>query len=76
MTRDANGNLFGTTFFGRTNRTIWELAKGSGTITTLALFNATVGGSPLGGVTLDAGGNLYGTASQGGASNFGTSVED
>jgi uncharacterized repeat protein (TIGR03803 family) len=62
-TFDANGNLFGTTFSGGANGvgTVWELAKGSGTITALASFNTTDGGGPLAGATLDANGNLYGT---------------
>jgi uncharacterized repeat protein (TIGR03803 family) len=74
VTFDANGNLFGTTYNGgATNQgTVWELANGSSTITALASFNGTNGELPLGGVTLDANGNLYGTASAGGANAIGT----
>jgi uncharacterized repeat protein (TIGR03803 family) len=74
VTIDANGNLFGTTAGGGANTvgTVWELAKGSGVITLLASFNGTNGSDPVAGVTFDANGNLYGTASEGGASGVGT----
>jgi uncharacterized repeat protein (TIGR03803 family) len=70
---DANGNLFGTASEGGANGdgTVWELAKGSGTITPLASFNGPNGANPLG-VALDANGNLFGTAEGGGSSNLGT----
>ena len=51
---------------------MWELAKGSGTITPLDSFNGTNGANPIGDVTFDANGNLFGTAFGGGASNVGT----
>jgi uncharacterized repeat protein (TIGR03803 family) len=74
VTLDANGNLLGTTQNGgSTNQgTVWELAKGSGTITALASFSGTDGELPLGGVTFDANGDLFGTAPFGGASSLGT----
>ena len=74
VTFDANGNLFGTAYNGgATNQgTVWELAKGSSTITVLGSFNGTNGAFPLGGATLDANGNLFGTASDIGAHNVGT----
>jgi uncharacterized repeat protein (TIGR03803 family) len=77
VTFDANGNLFGTALDGGDNGygTVWELAKGSSTITPLASFgpNALItGASPWGGVTLDANGNLFGTAQSGGPSGNGT----
>jgi uncharacterized repeat protein (TIGR03803 family) len=74
VTFDANGNLFGTTQNGgATNQgTVWELAKGSGVITALASFNGTNGSLPLGGVTFDANGNLFGTAPFGGSNAIGT----
>jgi uncharacterized repeat protein (TIGR03803 family) len=73
VTLDAIGDLFGTAYDGgATNQgTVWELAKGSGAITVLASFNGTNGSFPLGGVTLDAGGDLFGTASDGGANGVG-----
>jgi uncharacterized repeat protein (TIGR03803 family) len=81
VTFDANGNLFGTATFGGAGfngslgsglGTVWELAKGSSTITPLASFNGTNGQQPVAGVTFDANGNLFGTASNGGASGIGT----
>jgi uncharacterized repeat protein (TIGR03803 family) len=71
---DAQGNLFGTTANGGAfNRgTVWELAAGSNTITTLASFNGTNGAGPEAGVILDAQGNLFGTTQFGGANNLGT----
>jgi uncharacterized repeat protein (TIGR03803 family) len=74
VTLDANGNLFGTTGLGGANNmgTVWKLVPGSGTIRTLASFDGTNGESPFAGVTLDANGDLFGTASGGGANNMGT----
>jgi uncharacterized repeat protein (TIGR03803 family) len=74
VTFDNNGNLFGTAFTGGTTSqgTVWELAKGSSTITALASFNGTNGSLPRAGVTIDANGNLFGTASEGGINNQGT----
>ena len=71
MKFDAAGNLFGTTADGGANGfgTIFEIAKGSNAITTLASFNGANGKSPLGGVTFDTAGNLYGTTYWGGDLN-------
>ena len=41
--------------------TVFELAKGSGTITTLASFNGTNGAIPDCRLIMDSSGNLYGT---------------
>ena len=45
---DSSGNVYGTTYSGRRHHdgTVFELAKGSGTITTLASFNGTNGANP------------------------------
>jgi len=74
VTFDANGNLYGTTLSGgaANGGTVWELAKGSNMITALASFNGTNGAQPIGGVTFDANGNLYGTAQSGGTYGIGT----
>ncbi len=74
VTIDANGNLFGTTQIGGNynDGTVWEIAKGSNIITTLASFNGSNGLQPFAGVTIDANGNLYGTTGGGGANNDGT----
>jgi uncharacterized repeat protein (TIGR03803 family) len=74
VTFDANGNLYSTTEFGGVDNagTVWELAKGSSTITALGSFNGTNGSYGVAGVTFDANGNLYGTANLGGANFKGT----
>lgn len=53
------------------NGTVYKIAKGSNAITTIASFNDFNGKRPLGGVTLDAYGNLYGTTYQGGLNGAG-----
>jgi uncharacterized repeat protein (TIGR03803 family) len=71
---DENGNLYGTTIFcGSSDEGIvWKLSK-KGKETVLYSFTGTVtrgdGMLPESGVIMDANGNLYGTAVQGG--NFG-----
>ena len=74
---DGSGNLYGTTPSGGASRdgTVFELASGSGTITTLASFNGNDGANPFAGLVMDGSGNLYGTASAGGASGQGTVFE-
>ena len=71
---DSNGNVFGTTRGGgdESAGSIFEIAAGSHTVTTLASFDvATTGLTPNGGLLL-AGGVLYGTAHAGGANGDGT----
>ena len=64
---DSSGNLYGTASQGGAyGGTVFELAKGSGMITTLASFNGTNGVEPLGGLIMDSSGNLYGTTEYGG----------
>jgi uncharacterized repeat protein (TIGR03803 family) len=74
---DANGNLYGTTSRGgaSNNGTVYEVVKGSGTITTLASFGGNNGAVPYGGLISDAGGNLYGTTAGGGPLDYGTVFE-
>jgi uncharacterized repeat protein (TIGR03803 family) len=79
LAADSSGNLYGVTFNGGANSdgTIFELAKGSGTITVLHSFNGTDGqnpddGSPL---LIDSNGNLYGTTFNGGANGEGSIFE-
>ena len=78
---DAAGNLYGTTAFGGTNRngTVFELSPsggGSWTETVLHSFGSGSDGvEPLGGLIVDADGNLYGTTSQGGVDGEGTVFE-
>src|SRR5262249_58453301 len=60
---DSSGNLFGTTLFGGASGygTVFELAAGSGTITTLASFDSTNGADRQAGQELDSRGKLFGT---------------
>jgi uncharacterized repeat protein (TIGR03803 family) len=79
---DKTGNMYGATQAGGANGLgmVWEL-KTSGTYLDLHDFGGTVvnsngksgpdGREPYAGVTLDAGGNLYGTTSGGGSNGGG-----
>ncbi|MBV9571361.1 MAG: hypothetical protein JO056_08980 [Alphaproteobacteria bacterium] len=72
VVRDAAGNLYGSSVQGGTHAsgTVWQLhPNGDGTWTHTVLYNFTGGADgaePYKGVTLDAAGNLYGTAVTGG----------
>jgi len=83
---DANGNLFGTTAYGGANQayatffgTVFEIEKtASGYASTpTVLWNCDWdhGFNPYGGLIADANGNLFGTASDGGAYRGGTVFE-
>ncbi|MBZ5572072.1 MAG: hypothetical protein LAO09_09345 [Acidobacteriia bacterium] len=78
---DGNGNLYGTTQAGGAFGlgTAWELAPqpgGGWTGTVLYSFFGVNGAQPVGGLVMDAGGNLYGTTLGGGANGgFGTVFE-
>jgi uncharacterized repeat protein (TIGR03803 family) len=77
LTVDSKGNLYGTTEEGGAHYwgTVFELAA-SGTENVLYSFTAGAdGASPLGGVILDAQGNLYGTTSLGGNNWAGVAYE-
>jgi uncharacterized repeat protein (TIGR03803 family) len=83
LAMDAAGNLYGTTYQGGPagNGTVFKLTapkkkNGAWTETVLYSFGTgTDGVNPIGGVTLDAKGNLYGTTSVGGAYGDGTIFE-
>ena len=77
LVRDPRGNLFGTTEGGGANGvgTVFELAAGSGTITTLASFDGANGALPVASLVRDPRGNLFGTTEGGGANNDGTVFE-
>ena len=69
-----NGNLYGTTAFGGTNHagTIFKIAT-SGKETILYSFKGgTDGFYPEAGLVMGRAGSIYGTTSEGGASNAGT----
>ena len=77
VTLDSSGNIFGTTVLGGASNfgTVFEIVHGTTAITTVASFNGFNGMTIRGGVTLDASGNLFGTATNGGASGLGTLFE-
>jgi uncharacterized repeat protein (TIGR03803 family) len=73
---DAAGNLYGTTLSGVSDQygSVFKLAPSDGGWIETDLYDftgLTDGAYPLGGVVLDANGNLYGTASQAGVGNGG-----
>jgi uncharacterized repeat protein (TIGR03803 family) len=72
---DSAGNLYGTAYSIGTWGLVFKLTPSDGgwTYTVLHQFGGGDGGNlPLGGVVLDANGNLYGTTSSGGAYGYGT----
>jgi uncharacterized repeat protein (TIGR03803 family) len=74
--RDSAGNFYGTTFIGQADvgygyGVVYKVNT-SGNATVLHNFTGGAdGGNPYGGVILDSKGNLYGTASGGGAAGDG-----
>lgn len=82
LVRDARGNLYGTTYTGGDGAcdiggcgTVFEF-NALGQETLLHSFNATSDGVfPYGNLIRDSAGNLYGTASAGGAYDAGTVFE-
>jgi uncharacterized repeat protein (TIGR03803 family) len=74
LLQDKNGNLYGTTYYGGLlNAGVVFKLDLSHTETVLHSFDyANDGGYPTAGLIRDASGNLYGTATAGGASNHGT----
>ncbi len=72
MAIDAAGNLYGTSVLGGEfgGGTVWQLSPVGGGWVHTVLYSFTGGadgGEPYKGVTLDAAGNLYGTAVTGGS---------
>ena len=63
---DSAGNIYGTSFEGGTAAcdcgTVFKVSQSGGKWKGQILHRFSVGGSPLGGVTMDKAGNLYGTA--------------
>jgi uncharacterized repeat protein (TIGR03803 family) len=76
VVRDKSGNLYGTTYQCGSSGygTVWKLnTTGKETVLHSFTGGATDGSYPgLGGLIIDAAGNLYGSTSQGGAHNGGT----
>jgi uncharacterized repeat protein (TIGR03803 family) len=84
LTRDTQGNLYGTTLGGGNNKpgTVFELsppatAGGAWTETVLWIFqaNGRAGQTPLGKLVMDAEGDLFGTTLAGGARGHGVVFE-
>jgi uncharacterized repeat protein (TIGR03803 family) len=65
--RDADGNLYGTTFYGGTagDGAVFRMAP-DGTVLSLFSFNGNNGLGPVAGLVQAADGNLYGTTTYGG----------
>ena len=76
VTRDANGNLYGTTTYGGTygDGVVWEYSS-AGVLSDLVTFNGPNGQNPESTLVFDSLGNLWGTTNQGGASGYGTVFE-
>lgn len=77
---DTTGSLYGTTMQGGQNNsgTVYKLAPNGGGYTESVMYSfnsSTDGGSPHGGLILDAAGNFYGTTSNGGPGGAGTVFE-
>lgn len=72
---DSSGNLYGTTVFGGANNggTVFRISA-TGSESTVYSFgsSASDGWYPESQLTMDSDGNLYGTTTDGGASNSGT----
>jgi uncharacterized repeat protein (TIGR03803 family) len=70
LVQAANGDLYGTTFYGGSGGTVFKITPG-GTLTTLYNFcsqtNCTDGDQPFAGLVQAANGDLYGTTYGGGA---------
>ena len=75
---DQQGNLYGTTSSGpgdQTGGTVYELQRtgDSWTYSVLAILPALPGTEgPVGALTMDGAGNLYGTSSKGGSNGYGS----
>jgi uncharacterized repeat protein (TIGR03803 family) len=71
---DAAGNIRGTAEQGGSSGrgTVFQIAAGTGVLSTLATFTGAHGQDPTGDLVADAAGNLYGTTTYGGASESGT----
>jgi uncharacterized repeat protein (TIGR03803 family) len=77
LVADKDGNLFGTAEFGGPNNagTIFKVDHTTNALTALVSFGGANGIYPDAGLIMDASGNLFGTAFEGGPSNNGTIFE-
>lgn len=79
---DSSGDLIGvasagddTTNYSPGEGDVFELIKGTTTITPIANFNNTDGRDPVGTLSVNSSGDLFGTTYDGGASQSGTAFE-
>ena len=77
VTLDAKGNIFGTTLYGGEYGfgTVFVITPSGKEKILHSFSNGSDGSSPYGGLVLDGKGNIYGTASSGGAYGAGTIFE-
>ena len=70
---DESGNLYGTASIGGSGKggTVYQLTPSNGKWTLTVLYSFTGSGGPYAGLTMDVGGNLYGTTSEDGAYGYG-----
>jgi uncharacterized repeat protein (TIGR03803 family) len=73
LVRDAQGNLYGTTYYGGASGygAIFKIDP-QGNKTTLYSFDGTHGAYPTADLVRDSSGNFFGTATEGGSSKVGT----
>ena len=71
---DESGNVYGTTMWGGTDGrgVVFKMTSGGNETVEYSFQGAADGEYPNGGLVMDGEGNLYGTANQGGAYNYGT----
>ena len=74
VTRDAAGNLYGTTAYGGANNagTVFEIDSAGKETVLYSFTGGADGGYPQGGVVLDSAGNLYGSTYGGGGGGLGS----
>ena len=68
LIEDSAGNLYGTTVAGGAQGvgTVFEVAAGSGIVTTLVSADSSNAANPSSELVMDSAGNLYGTSNNGG----------
>ncbi len=73
LTGDAAGTLYGATYSGGASNAgvVYKVEVANKQETVLYSFAGAKGANPVGGVTLDSAGNLYGTTAYGGAASAG-----
>jgi len=73
VTFDGSGNMFGVTSAGgaHSNGTIWEITSGSVYSDFYDFGTGSTGSAPICDIAIDGSGNMYGTASTGGANSDG-----